>query len=81
MVSIMRILEHGDPSKYNPTVAFRCGNCGCLFLANRTECGEEADHDQYDDVAELEKLSDEEIAEFAKVKEDIKKYDAYSTLS
>ena len=33
----MLILEHGDPAKFNPTVMFKCCNCGCKFKADRTE--------------------------------------------
>lgn len=33
----MKIIKHGDPSKYNPTVLFVCSNCGCKFMATRSE--------------------------------------------
>lgn len=33
----MQIIEHGDPAKFNPTVMFKCCNCGCKFKADRTE--------------------------------------------
>lgn len=33
----MKIIKEGDPNKINGDVEFECSQCGCIFVADRTE--------------------------------------------
>ena len=33
----MKLIKQGDPNKANGGVEFECDQCGCIFVADRTE--------------------------------------------